>query len=465
MKSKAFVRTIAIVLAVILACSVLFSAISVLTASAVTQGEIDELKQQQSSLEAQQNEIASRINSLEYEQMTTLSKKQVLDEQMTLTQNEINNITDQIALYDTYIEQKKVEVAEAQAKEDEQWELYKQRIRVMEENGIISYLAVIFEATSFADLLGRLDFTNRVMQNDEKIYQDLDAARKATIQAKEDLEAVQEEQRQEKLALEDKKAELNTQIEEASAMLLAIEQDIEANKADYDELNNAKNALEQSLQEKVTQYEKEQEEARRAAEAAAAAAEAEERARREAESQQKQEEETANQTEQTPEDTTGTDTGSDSGDDEEDYGNSDYVESTGYFIWPSYDSRYVTSYFGGRVHPITGVYKNHNGVDIGASYGSAIIAADSGTVIEASYNSGYGYYVMISHGNGYSTLYAHMSSIYVSVGETVYQGESIGAVGMTGYATGPHIHFEVWVDGYRINPLDFFSDYEVSPDA
>ena len=254
MKSKAFVRTIAIVLAVILACSVLFSAISVLTASAVTQGEIDELKQQQSSLEAQQNEIASRINSLEYEQMTTLSKKQVLDEQMTLTQNEINNITDQIALYDTYIEQKKVEVAEAQAKEDEQWELYKQRIRVMEENGIISYLAVIFEATSFADLLGRLDFTNRVMQNDENIYQDLDAARKATIQAKEDLEAVQEEQRQEKLALEDKKAELNTQIEEASAMLLAIEQDIEANKADYDELNNAKNALEQSLQEKVTQY-------------------------------------------------------------------------------------------------------------------------------------------------------------------------------------------------------------------
>ena len=453
MKSKAFVRTIAIVLAVILACSVLFSAISVLTASAVTQGEIDELKQQQSSLEAQQNEIASRINSLEYEQMTTLSKKQVLDEQMTLTQNEINNITDQIALYDTYIEQKKVEVAEAQAKEDEQWELYKQRIRVMEENGIISYLAVIFEATSFADLLGRLDFTNRVMQNDEKIYQDLDAARKATIQAKEDLEAVQEEQRQEKLALEDKKAELNTQIEEASAMLLAIEQDIEANKADYDELNNAKNALEQSLQEKVTQYEKEQEEARRAAEAAAAAAEAEERARREAESQQKQEEETANQTEQTPEDTTGTDTGSDSGDDEED------------FIWPSYDSRYVTSYFGTRFHPILQVYKSHSGVDIGASYGSAIIAADSGTVIEASYDYGYGNYVMISHGNGYSTLYAHMSSIYVSVGETVYQGESIGAVGMTGYATGPHIHFEVWVDGYRINPLDFFSDYEVSPDA
>ncbi|MBQ8974339.1 MAG: peptidoglycan DD-metalloendopeptidase family protein [Oscillospiraceae bacterium] len=460
MKSKAFVRVVAVALAIILACSVLFSAISVLTARAVTQDEIDELKSQQSSLEAQKTEIESKINSLEYEQMTRLAKKQVLDEQMILTQNEIENITAQIAEYGKLIAEKKVEVSEAQKKEDAQWEMYKQRIRAMEENGIITYLAVIFEATSFADLLGRLDFANRIMKNDEKIYQDLDAARLATIQAKEELEEANEQQAAEKLALEEKQEELETQIAEAGEMISQIQSDISANKSDYDEIDSAEAALEQKIQDKIAQYEQEQEEARKAAEAAAAALAAQEAAEAAAAAAQEQE----NNSYDDGEDNSG---GSDdySSDDSSGGSSSGYVESTGYFIWPTYDSNYVTSYFGGRIHPIYGYYKNHNGIDIGASYGTDILAADSGTVIEASYDSGYGYYVMISHGNGTATLYAHMSSILVSEGETVYQGETIGLVGMTGSATGPHIHFEVWIDGYRTDPLNYFSNYTVSPTA
>ena len=187
MKSKTFVRVVAIVLAIILAGSVLFSAIGYLTADAVSQAEIDELKQQQSELSDKKNEIQSQINSLEYEQMTALAKKEVLDEQMELTQDEIENITQQIATYDELIEQKKVEVVEAQKKENEQLELYKKRVRAMEENGIITYLAVIFEADSFSDLLGRIDFVGSTMKETEQIYWDLDAARLATIQAQQEL--------------------------------------------------------------------------------------------------------------------------------------------------------------------------------------------------------------------------------------------------------------------------------------
>ena len=187
MKSKTFVRVVAIVLAIILAGSVLFSAIGYLTADAVSQAEIDELKQQQSELSDKKNEIQSQINSLEYERMTALAKKEVLDEQMELTQDEIENIKQQIATYDELIEQKKAEVVEAQKKENEQLELYKKRVRAMEENGIITYLAVIFEADSFSDLLGRIDFVGSTMKETEQIYWDLDAARLATIQAQQEL--------------------------------------------------------------------------------------------------------------------------------------------------------------------------------------------------------------------------------------------------------------------------------------
>ena len=126
---------------------------------------------------------------------------------------------------------------------------------------------------------------------------------------------------------------------------------------------------------------------------------------------------------------------------------------TGNLVWPSYCT-YITSRQGPRVHPITGEYKNHGGTDIGASYGSAIYAADSGKVVSSSdgWNGGWGNYVMIDHGNGMQTLYAHMSSRAVSVGQTVKRGQTIGYVGSTGMSTGPHLHFEMYVNGARIDP-------------
>ena len=126
-------------------------------------------------------------------------------------------------------------------------------------------------------------------------------------------------------------------------------------------------------------------------------------------------------------------------------------------MWPCPSCHYITSQFGWRYHPIYHTQKYHSGVDIGASYGATIVAADGGTIITAGSVSGYGNCVVINHGNGITTLYGHMSSIAVSVGQKVSKGQTIGYVGSTGNSTGPHLHWEVTVNGVRQNPLNYAS--------
>ncbi|MBQ6058880.1 MAG: peptidoglycan DD-metalloendopeptidase family protein [Clostridia bacterium] len=124
--------------------------------------------------------------------------------------------------------------------------------------------------------------------------------------------------------------------------------------------------------------------------------------------------------------------------------------------WPTPGYTTITCPFGMRTHPITGVYKMHTGIDIGAAGGSKILAANAGTVVSKGYNSAWGNYVAIDHGGGLSTFYAHMkSSALVSVGAKVAKGEKIGVVGSTGYSTGNHLHFEVRVKGESVQPLNY----------
>jgi len=129
----------------------------------------------------------------------------------------------------------------------------------------------------------------------------------------------------------------------------------------------------------------------------------------------------------------------------------------GEFTWPTPSCHYITSHFSPRrKNPVTGVYKRHTGTDIGASYGAAIVAANSGTVTLAGWNSGYGNCVIIDHGGGKATLYAHMSAYNVSQGQTVSKGQRIGSVGSTGNSTGPHLHFEVLINGAAVDPMQYF---------
>ncbi len=129
----------------------------------------------------------------------------------------------------------------------------------------------------------------------------------------------------------------------------------------------------------------------------------------------------------------------------------------GTMSWPTPSCKYITSYYGWRLHPVLGYEKLHTGIDIGASNGAKIIAANSGTVITATYNNAYGNYVVINHGGGVCTLYAHQSTIAVSVGQYVNEGDVIGYVGSTGYSTGPHLHFEVIINGATTDPLGYIS--------
>ncbi|MFA9424625.1 MAG: M23 family metallopeptidase, partial [Sedimentibacter sp.] len=127
----------------------------------------------------------------------------------------------------------------------------------------------------------------------------------------------------------------------------------------------------------------------------------------------------------------------------------------GIMTWPVPGNYRITSPFGGRYDPISGVWSNHGGTDIAAPNGSAIVAVNSGVVIYAGWHYSYGNYIIVDHGGGISTLYAHCSKLLASKGQAVERGETIALIGSTGYSTGNHLHFEVRVNGVRVQPMDY----------
>ncbi|TWH76955.1 murein hydrolase activator EnvC family protein [Sedimentibacter saalensis] len=127
----------------------------------------------------------------------------------------------------------------------------------------------------------------------------------------------------------------------------------------------------------------------------------------------------------------------------------------GEMAWPVPGQYRVTSNFGGRADPITGVWSSHGGTDIAAPYGTAIVSANDGVVIFAGWHYSYGNYIIVDHGGGIATLYGHCSKLYASKGQAVSRGETIAAVGSTGYSTGNHLHFEVRINGVRTQPMDY----------
>ncbi len=132
------------------------------------------------------------------------------------------------------------------------------------------------------------------------------------------------------------------------------------------------------------------------------------------------------------------------------------IGEQGIFLWPCPSSKHITSYFGNRVAPKAGASTDHKGIDIGASMGASVIAAADGTVTTVNYNSARGYYIVIDHGNGYETLYQHLSRQDVTGGDMVTAGQQIGAVGDTGISTAPHLHFEIHVNGTPVDPLQYY---------
>ena len=386
--------------------------------AATTQAEIDELKEQRNQLKEQQKDIQNTVNSLRGQQDKLIELKTALDEKNAITLQQILNLEEQITLHEELIEQKSVELEKAQDIADEQLKRLKVRIRNMEENGRYNYVAVLFGAESISEFLSLMDDIGDIMKSDR----DLENSYKEAVT---DLKTVKSEYEEARLELKEQKAELtnlSAQLEkdivEANAAILELEGDISANSAILSQLN----AQDKEMQDKINQKIKELNE-------------------------QNKPSNPSNPSNPSKPSGSGTLT-----------------------VWPSYCT-YITSVQGNRVHPITGQYGTHGGTDIGASYGSAIYAAGSGTVVTAynnsAYNGGYGNYAMINHGNGIQTLYAHMSVCSVTVGQTVSAGQTIGYVGSTGRSTGPHLHFEVRVNGSRVDPQSYYPgiSFSYSPTA
>jgi len=411
MKNKRNKRIIAIILALLMALTLVIGVVSSMTARAtVTQSQINRLRDQQRDIRRQMQEAQAQINSLAFERLEALAQKSVLDDRIALTIMEIDLINETIDQLIILLEEKELEVIEAETREDIQLQRYRTRVRDMEENGVITYLDIIFNAASFSDLLARIDFVTEIMRADETLYQNLVTARLETIAAKERLEETKEELEEELILLEIREAELLERLEEAEALIRRIQSDFDAVTALHETYASEAERVQREINEAVAELER-QEAARRAAEAARG--------------------------------------GSSGGS-----GRSNWA--TGDLTWPVPSSSAVSSYFGVRRHPVFGTNRMHNGIDIPARHGSNVVAAAEGTVIISTYNSSFGNYIVISHGGGLTTLYAHLSSRSVSRNDTVTRGQVIGRVGSTGVSTGPHLHFETSLNGTRVNPLNYF---------
>jgi murein DD-endopeptidase MepM/ murein hydrolase activator NlpD len=394
-KRKRFIRIVCIVLAAIFMMTLVLSVIG--RASAVSQSEINALKTQQAAIENQKSSLKSKLSDLETQKSSAMDQKAALDEQNDLAQQEIDNINQQITLYDGLIKEKADQLAEDTANVTKQKETLRVRMRAMEESGSLTYFAILFSADSFSDLLSRIDFVSSVMQYDNNLEDSYITAVQQEAKDKADYEATQEDQKATRVELQTKKTELEAQITAANELIAGLEKNISEYKSEYE----ANAAQEKDIQSQITKKVAELEKQQKAQSGSA-------------------------------------------------------IKGTGTWQWPVPSSSVISSPFGYRLHPIYGDMRFHSGIDISASSGSTIVAADSGTVVTAVYSSSYGNYVVISHGNNTTSLYAHMSSMAVTSGQKVTKGQTIGYVGSTGWSTGPHCHFEVKVNGTLVDPQSLF---------
>lgn len=395
MKKTRKLRIVCAALAVFVTVAALLPGISGTDALAVSQSQIDALEEQRDALRAEREEMQAGIDELESQQADVLQQKAALDAQNEVYRQEIELIEEQVSLYTQLVEQKRQEVELATQAESEQLATYRRHVRAMEENGRYTYLSILFGSRSLGELMSNLDMIGEIMEADQRSYEQYTAAREQSEQIQAEYETMLTELDSRQSELETEKAALEVQIDEATQMIVNLEAQLETDRAAYEEQLAKEAALEADIQEMIAELERQ---------------------------------EAANS-----------------------------IVSTGTYIWPL-PGYSPGSAYGWRIHPIWGDRRFHAGEDIGAPMGTPILAADSGLVTVIPDNgNGYGNYIMINHGGGRVTLYAHMSGFAVSNGATVTQGQTIGYVGSTGNSTGPHLHFEVRVNGATTDPKSYFS--------
>ncbi|BCK79970.1 metalloendopeptidase (plasmid) [Vescimonas fastidiosa] len=370
-------RALSLLCAACMAASLLCMAKPVPTYASSLSDQLQEARDAQAELEKQ-------IEAIQSDKSKALEEKALLDRQNDKLRSEISLLQQQS-------DETQTRITELTQKEQEQYELFCRQVREEEERGTVSYWSVLFKASSFTDLLARMDFVNEVMDYDRQVISDLQTTRRQLTEDKAALE-------QQKSEMESSQTKLQQQVDAASTLIREYEETEAGHQAMLDEA-------------------------------------AEDEARIQALIRQQQ--------------SGGSSGGSGSS------GSNSGVDG---YIWPTNNTRVVTSPYGERWCPFHG-YESHNGADIDAARGSAVLAAKSGRVIQAGWNGGYGISVMIAHDDGITTLYGHMDGCSVSVGQTVSQGETIGICGNTGNSSGAHIHYTMYKNGGTIDPLPYLPGY------
>ncbi len=358
-------------------------------------------------------EYESQLASLTSKVTVIQNQKDSIDSQVATLNKTISSLTTQIEETEVELEEKTEDISETV-------DVFCDRLRANYMSGSSSFFEIFLQSGDISSFLNRLEMFKRVTDNDQKIVSQLEKDIKAAEELKVNLTKKREDSEIKKTELSAKKVELDDSIAEFDDVLVEIEEKVHTVKSILAKINGKINAAE----DEAAAYKDDQ------ADIIAAIKKAE----------------------STTPSTGGSSSGSSGG------GYASGTISSKGWMWPvPTSSSYISSVYGYRRDPATGSTKFHYGIDIAAPGGSKIIAPIGGTVVYTKHNSGgYGLHLLLSHGNGYYTLYAHCSRLAVSSGQSVKQGQVIAYVGRTGYSTGNHLHFEVRdSSGNKLNPQNF----------
>ncbi len=381
------------------------------------------------SLTEQLAQSNARQAAAKYQVDMTQNTINGIEEEINKVNEEVNRISGiigainaEIATIETNIAKKQEELKIAETKKLEQEAAMSDRVRAMYMYGNGSIMEFIFSASDFSDFITKLDMSRYIMTADKDSLNALEETKKVIDEKKLSIEA-------DRLKTVEKKTEQEVVLTQQEQVLAQKDQLLAQNQAtleEYKAIEEAEAATSADIEGQLQAYYEQQ---RAAAEQAAA--------------------ENSGNSGSTDGSGDGDTTNTGGGDTSGGGSTAPPVYSSSY-VWPCGGD--ITSEFGWRIHPIYGDSRFHAGVDIGASSGTPVACAGNGTVISAGWNGGYGNCVIVDIGNGLSAVYAHLSAINVSSGETVAAGQTVGAVGSTGDSTGSHLHYEVRLYGSPVSP-------------